>query len=428
MTEKSPRSDPRAPRHIAPNSLNTRSAETIAASRSVAHDFATLVVTRYTRCCDFVCRMGRARRNLSTARRRRARPICRTSPFIRRHERQPALDSIPAENREMAPTDREHVNLSFSLGQGAGVGSRRRGDGHVSVTSVNARYAMAAACAHDRYRALTSAQRIGAQAAWRGRLSEMGVHARRREEPPARAISSVFHEKFLERHGLCVNVHAMSIRGRSIGGEQPGRGHLPRVLAQSREAEPSEPPESRPPSRPGTETVLVVEDVAALCGTVREWLQQSGYTVLTATRPAEAIAIAEAYEGPIHLLLSDVVMPEMTGSQLAAVICTSGPRHRAVLSWYSEHSLVRQGHQRGSTFMQSLHLNTSGGSPRHAIGPTAEDKDPTTDPLSPLAELDRSPCCTERVFFVSGSGFVVHPTTPNADLAALPSKFPSATY
>jgi PAS domain S-box-containing protein len=67
----------------------------------------------------------------------------------------------------------------------------------------------------------------------------------------------------------------------------------------------------------GGETVLVVDDEEALREVTRRILTRNGHTVLTASSGAEAIQTAEGYEGEIHLLLTDVVMPEMLGKEVA---------------------------------------------------------------------------------------------------------------
>jgi two-component system cell cycle sensor histidine kinase/response regulator CckA len=69
--------------------------------------------------------------------------------------------------------------------------------------------------------------------------------------------------------------------------------------------------------RGGTETVLVAEDETAILELAREILEQLGYTVLTARTPEDAIRSNEEHPGPIHLLITDVVMPQMNGRQLA---------------------------------------------------------------------------------------------------------------
>jgi two-component system, cell cycle sensor histidine kinase and response regulator CckA len=67
----------------------------------------------------------------------------------------------------------------------------------------------------------------------------------------------------------------------------------------------------------GTETVLVVEDQDGIRDLVCEFLQKNGYTVLQAADGNEALQIADSYKHPIHLLLTDVVMPNIGGRELA---------------------------------------------------------------------------------------------------------------
>jgi diguanylate cyclase (GGDEF)-like protein len=67
----------------------------------------------------------------------------------------------------------------------------------------------------------------------------------------------------------------------------------------------------------GTETILVAEDEPLTRKLIRRWLEPLGYTILLAGNGAEALGITEAHEGPIHLLLSDIVMPDLDGRELA---------------------------------------------------------------------------------------------------------------
>jgi two-component system, cell cycle sensor histidine kinase and response regulator CckA len=75
----------------------------------------------------------------------------------------------------------------------------------------------------------------------------------------------------------------------------------------------------------GRETVLVVEDERSILNLAEKILRDLGYTVLTANSSDEAMSIVEQHEGRIHLLVTDVVMPEMSGRDLADKIKTSRP-------------------------------------------------------------------------------------------------------
>jgi DNA-binding response OmpR family regulator len=67
----------------------------------------------------------------------------------------------------------------------------------------------------------------------------------------------------------------------------------------------------------GPETILVVEDDEPLRGVIKKFLTNSGYKVLEAGHGDDALRLAQSFEGAIHLLLTDVVMPKMSGKQLA---------------------------------------------------------------------------------------------------------------
>ena len=94
----------------------------------------------------------------------------------------------------------------------------------------------------------------------------------------------------------------------------------------------------------GPETVLVVEDEEALRNLAREYLQISGYQVLMAANGPEALAIADKHRGPIQLLLTDVVMPGMTGWELAKLLTIRHPEiHVVYMSGYTDDAIVRRG-------------------------------------------------------------------------------------
>jgi signal transduction histidine kinase/CheY-like chemotaxis protein len=82
---------------------------------------------------------------------------------------------------------------------------------------------------------------------------------------------------------------------------------------------------------PGRETVLIVEDEAAVRQFAVESLQRQGYFVLVASSGEDALSIANAYDGTIHLLLTDVVMPGMKGPELASRLRAMRPGMRVVL-------------------------------------------------------------------------------------------------
>jgi len=112
---------------------------------------------------------------------------------------------------------------------------------------------------------------------------------------------------------------------------EPGRGttfkiHLPRV------DQPAEPLSPRPGqvTGHGTETVLLVEDEGSVRALLREVLESLGYRVLEAGQGADALRVAQEHPGPIHLLLTDLVMPQMTGCELADRLCRLRP-HLKVL-------------------------------------------------------------------------------------------------
>src|SRR5207237_157769 len=83
--------------------------------------------------------------------------------------------------------------------------------------------------------------------------------------------------------------------------------------------QPAEPlsPRPLPAAVRGTETILLVEDEESLRSLLRELLESFGYAVLEAGHGADALRVAEQYAAAIDLLLSDIVMPQMTGRELA---------------------------------------------------------------------------------------------------------------
>jgi two-component system, cell cycle sensor histidine kinase and response regulator CckA len=103
-------------------------------------------------------------------------------------------------------------------------------------------------------------------------------------------------------------------------------------------------PSLAPTSLTGTETILVVEDEGGVRELVRRALDRHGYRVLIAATPREAFAVCEQYDGPIHLLITDVVLPEMNGPSLASQL-RAGRSHLRTLymSGYTDNAMIDLG-------------------------------------------------------------------------------------
>jgi len=126
---------------------------------------------------------------------------------------------------------------------------------------------------------------------------------------------------------------------------EPGRGttckiYLPRVSAPAIEA--ARKPVSEAPT--GSETVLVVEDEDAVRRLAERILRAVGYRVLTAANGGEALLLCERHPGEIALLLTDVVMPQMSGRDLAERLDKVLPGLRVLyMSGYADSAIVHHG-------------------------------------------------------------------------------------
>ena len=106
----------------------------------------------------------------------------------------------------------------------------------------------------------------------------------------------------------------------------------------------SKPPKGAKPMSQGTETILVVEDENTVRNLIRNVLQQSGYMVLETDRGSEALRLAVDHVGPIHLLITDVVMPEMSGRELVERLTRLRSETKVLyLSGYTDDTVVRHG-------------------------------------------------------------------------------------
>jgi len=133
----------------------------------------------------------------------------------------------------------------------------------------------------------------------------------------------------------------------SMPGRTVFRIDLPLV---EEEAVPERPAPEPAASTTGEETILLVEDEDSLRELAAELLVTGGYRVLAASGGAEALRLAEAHPGPIRLLLSDVVMPGMSGPELAVRLRTLRPGIEVLfMSGYPERAIAEHGVLRSGT-------------------------------------------------------------------------------
>jgi nitrogen-specific signal transduction histidine kinase len=138
---------------------------------------------------------------------------------------------------------------------------------------------------------------------------------------------------------------------------EPGRGTTFRIYLPSApdSADDHAPPvvDSSPDISAGWETVLLVEDEEIVRDLEREVLEANGYTVLEAEDTAHAIRLCNEHPGTIHLLLTDVVMPQMSGRELAVQLAPIRPEMKVLYaSGYADDAITHHGVlERGTAFL-----------------------------------------------------------------------------
>jgi CheY-like chemotaxis protein len=127
--------------------------------------------------------------------------------------------------------------------------------------------------------------------------------------------------------------------------------YLPRT---DLELDDSDPGRTRVETQRGTETLLLVEDEDSVRELVRNVLRESGYRVLEASRGAEALELSELFAGRIDLLVTDVVMPGMSGRELARRLVSSRPQIKVLyISGYADNAVWYPGGlDAGGAFLQ----------------------------------------------------------------------------
>jgi two-component system cell cycle sensor histidine kinase/response regulator CckA len=132
---------------------------------------------------------------------------------------------------------------------------------------------------------------------------------------------------------------------------RPGEGtrfdlYLPITNARPEEKLSETSPAPEPSSENGNEIILLVEDEDVVRDLARRVLSDYGYDVLEARQGKEALALSELHAGPIHLLLTDVVMPKMSGRELAQNLQALRPDMPVLyMSGYNDDKVLRYGMQ-----------------------------------------------------------------------------------
>ena len=134
---------------------------------------------------------------------------------------------------------------------------------------------------------------------------------------------------------------------------------------------------------PGTETVLLVEDEAAVRNVTREFLEANGYRVLEASEGSEALLICERHQSPIHIMVTDVAMPGLTGPEVAQRARLLRPEMKILfVSGFTNSTLLQHGvPEGGAWFLQKpFSLSALGRKLREVLQVEQESHSPKSRP------------------------------------------------
>jgi PAS domain S-box-containing protein len=139
----------------------------------------------------------------------------------------------------------------------------------------------------------------------------------------------------VNQNGGFINVYSEQGKGSTF------KIYLPRYRGETETLQQEEPTEPVPR---GQETILLVEDEPQMLEVTKMMLQNQGYTVLATSRPKEAIRLAKQHKGKIDLLVTDVVMPSMSGKDLAKQLLSHYPDLKCLfMSGYTANTIAHHG-------------------------------------------------------------------------------------